>query len=176
MLNNFIILIKKYLCKGFIMLDNERFQKRKTYVKVAWSVIFLISTIVIIVLVSLAISDKEVIYYEYLKEYGYYTKEKYIFLLYIFGAWEIICVAVWFCSLIGVKFQKYVYNGHEISLYLGWGCAYLLLDGVAVDKHIGSFFGARPLECDLNGERVYLKVGAFTLNNYTLRVGNKILH
>ncbi|MCM1305797.1 MAG: hypothetical protein NC037_02420 [Bacteroides sp.] len=158
------------------MSEKERFQKRKNTVKIVWNVLFLISAIITIILVSLAINDKEVIYYEYLEEYGYYTKDKYIVPLYLFGTWDIFCIVFWLCSLVGVKFHSYSYQGHEISVYLGWSCAYLLLDDAVVDKHTGSFFGARPLECDLNGERVNLKVGTLTLNNYTLRVGNKILH
>lgn len=158
------------------MSEIERFQKRKTTVKRVWSILFLISAIVTIVLICLAVTDKEVVYYEFLEEYGYYTKSGYIISLYIFGTWDFFCVAFWLCSLIGVKFQTYSYNGHEISLYLGWSCAYLLVDGVIVDKQTGSFFYAHPLECDLDGERICLTVGAFTLNNYTLRVGNKILH
>ena len=158
------------------MSETERFKKRKTIVKITWSVLFLVSAIITIVLVCLAINDKEAVYYEYLEEYSYYVKDKYYILLYIFGIWDIFCVVFWFCSLIGVKFQTYSYNGHEISLYLGWSCAYLLLDGMIVDKHTGSFFGAHPLECDLDGEKINLKIGTFTLNSYTLRVGNKVLH
>lgn len=145
------------------MSENERFQKRKHTVKLVWSILFIISAIVTLILVFLAIFDKEEIYYEYI-------------LLFIIVYWDIICGVFWICSLIGVKFHTYSYNGHEISLYLGWGCAYLLLDGTVVDKHTGSFFGAPPLECNLDGEKVNLKVGTFTLNGYTLRVGNKVLH
>ncbi|MDE6618125.1 MAG: hypothetical protein K2K13_03775 [Clostridiales bacterium] len=158
------------------MLNNERFQKRKTTVKIVWGILFLISAIVTIILVCLAINDKEVIYYEYIEEYSYYIKDKYYIALYIFGSFDFVCIVFFICSLIGVKYHTYQYNGHEIGLYLGWNCAYLLLDGTVVDKHTGSFFGAAPLQCDLDGECVYLKVGNFTLNSYTLRVGNKVLH
>lgn len=158
------------------MTAKERFQKRKTSVKMIWNCLFLISAIITIVLIALAINDKEEVYYEYLEEYAYYTKDKYIIPLYLFGIWDIFCAVFWICSLIGVKFHSYDYQGHDISVYLGWSCAYLLIDDEIVDKHTGSFFGAPPLESGLNGEKVYLKVGTFTLNNYTLRVGNKILH
>lgn len=158
------------------MSDNESFRKRKNTVKLVWSILFIISAIVTLILVFLAIFDKEEIYYEYLDEYSYYVKDTYNILLHIFIYWDIFCVVFWLCSLIGVKFHTYSYNGHEINLYLGFSCAYLLLDGIVVDKHTGSFLGARPLECDLDGEKVYLKVGYFTFNNYTLRVGNKVLH
>ena len=126
--------------------------------------LLIVSTIVSIVLFKLALQDENENYYAYLTA------------ALLFGIWDVFCVVFWFCTLIGVKFKTFVYNGHEISLYLGWSCAYLLLDGIVVDKHTGSFYGANPLECDLNGEKVCLKVGAFTLNSYTLRVGNKILH
>ena len=158
------------------MLNSEQFAKRKRTVKIVWNILFLLSAIITIVLVSLAINDKETVYYEYLEEYAYYTKVKYIVPLYLLGTWDVFCIVFWLCSIVGVKYHTYQYNGHEIGLYLGWSCAYLLLDSVVVDKHTGSFFGARPLECDLGGEKVYLKVGTFTLNNYTLRVGNKVLH
>lgn len=158
------------------MTETVRFKKRKTNVKIIWSILFIVSAIITLVLITLAINDKEKVYYGFLEEYAYYTKDKYIFLLYLFGIWDIFCIVFWLCSLIGVKFQSYDYQGHEISVYLGWGCAYLLIDGAVVDKHTGSFLGASPLESDLDGEKVYLKVGAFTLTNYTLRIGNKILH
>ena len=158
------------------MSDNERLQKRKTTVKVVWSILFLISAIVTIIVVSLAISDKEVIYYEYLEEYSYYMKDKYIVLLYLFGTWDIFCIAFWLVSLIGVKFSTYSYKEHKIHIYLGFIHAYLLLDGKIVDKESASLFGFHPLECDLDGEKIILKVNAFLFNSYTLRIGNKVLH
>ena len=158
------------------MSCKEQFQKRKNTVKFIWTILVLVSAIITIILAYLAATDKEVVYYEYLEYYSYYTKYEYAIALYLLGVWDLICIIFWACSLIGVKFQSYIYKGHEISLYLGWSCAFLLLDNFIVDKHTGSFIGARPLEGDLDGEKVYLKVGAFTLNNYTLRVGNRVLH
>ncbi len=140
----------------------EQFQKRKTAVKRIWNVLMLISVIITAVLICLAVNDQEAV--------------NYIIALYILGTWDIFCFAFWLCTLIGVKFQSYSYKEHDISFYIGWSCAFLLLDDAIVDKHTGSFFGASPLECDLDGEKVHLKVGAFTFNSYTLRVGNTILH
>lgn len=154
------------------MSEKERFKKRKTTHKIVWGVLFVISAIITIVLICLAINDKEVVYYEYIKEYSYYTKFIYIIFLILFGTLDICCILFW----LGVKFHSYSYQGHEISIYLGLSSVYLLLDDAVVDKHTGSFLGARPLECDLNGEKVNLTVGYFTLNNYTLRVGNRVLH
>ena len=91
------------------MTAKERFQKRKTSVKMIWNCLFLISAIITIVLIALAINDKEEVYYEYLEEYAYYTKDKYIIPLYLFGIWDIFCAAFWICSFIGVKFHSYDY-------------------------------------------------------------------
>ena len=148
------------------MHNNERFWKRKNRVKVIWTLLLLISAIITIVLFKGVLSATN---NELFDEYGY-------ILIWLLCVWDFFCLVFWFCSLVGVKFKTYTYNGHTISLYLGWSCAYLILDDDIVDKHKGSFVGAQPLECFLDGERVCLKVGAFTLNRYTLRVGNKILH
>lgn len=144
------------------MSNNEHFEKRKNIVKITWTILFVVSVIALIILGCKTDND------------GAAVGISAFAMLLIY--WNIFCIVFWICSLIGVKFKTYLYNEHEISFYLGWGCGYMLLDDVIVDKHTGSFVGARPLECDLNGEKIYLEVGAFTLNNYTLRIGNKILH
>ena len=148
------------------MSANKKLRKRKNRVKLVWTLLLLISVIITVILFEELLSDSN---NELFEKYGY-------ILIWLLCVWDVFCLVFWFCSLIGVKFKTYKYNGHEISLYLGWSCAYLLLDDDIVDKHKGSFVGAQPLECFLNGERVCLKVGAFTLNRYTLRVGNKVLH
>lgn len=134
------------------MSDNDRFKKRKIFVKVIWSVCFAISVIITIILFSID-SDS--------------------LAAYIFIYWDVFCGLFWICALIGIKFHSYTYENHEISLYLGVTSYYLLLDGIIVDKCSPSFFGSSSLDCDFNGEKVSLEVGAF---DYTLRVGNNILH
>lgn len=134
------------------MSDNERFKKRKIFVKVIWSVCFAISVIITIIL---------------------FSKNSDSLAAYIFIYWDVFCGLFCLASLLGVKFHTYTYKNHEISLYIGWTAYYLLLDGIIVDKCSPSLFGGSSLECDFEGEKVCLKVRAF---GYTLRVGNNILH
>ena len=143
------------------MSNKERFMKKKRNVKTAWTISFLFFLAITIWFICLyAIKDD-----------GMYL----LFVVFV-GIADIFCLVFLFCTLAGVKFHTYKYKNHEISLYLGWTCDYLILDDEIVDKHTGSWRGANPIECELNGEKVILKVGAFTLNNYTLCAGNKVLH
>ena len=143
------------------MSNKERFAKRQRNVKAAWSIVTLISIVITVVCIC---------------QYAATYDGGYLFGALFSGATDVVFIIFWICTLVGVKFHSYIYNGHEISLYLGWSCAFLIVDDEIVDKHTGSFFGARPLEYDLNGEKLSLTVGSFTLNNYTLRAGSKILH
>lgn len=139
------------------MLNSEKLKKRKTAVKSIWIILITISTIITILLIAInSINTNS--------------------LLALMLMWDMPCFLFGIFSLIGVKFETYLYNKHEISFYLGWGIAYLLIDDTIVDKHTGSYIGSSPLKGDLNGETVLLKIGFLTLNNYTLSIGNKIFH
>lgn len=144
------------------MSNKERFLKRKRIVKITWTIVSLLFFVITVLLIILDLKNED------------WMLTPIIFSFVSFA--DIFCLTFLFCSLLGVKFHTYKHNEHEISLYLGWSCGYLLLDDEIVDKHTGSWWGASPMECDLDGEKVFLKVGAFTLNNYTLCVGNKVLH
>ena len=133
------------------MSNKERFLKRKRNVKIAWAIASLLFLIITVLLIILSSENAD----------GMYR-----FLTVLFGIADFICLTFFFCSLAGVKFHTYKYKEYEISLYLGWSCGFLLLNDEIVDKHTGSWWGASPI----------LKVGSFTFNNYTLCVGNKILH
>ena len=143
------------------MSNKERFLKRKRDVKIAWTIVSLLCLVITVLFIILSTKKDDGIY---------------LLFAIVFGIADIYCLVFLFCALVGVKFHTYKYKEYEISLYLGWSCGFLLLNDEIVDKHTGSWWGASPMECELNGEKVILKVGAFTFNNYTLCVGNKILH
>ena len=143
------------------MSNKERFMKLQRNVKTAWIISFLVLLAITILFIELSIIN---------------DGGMYLLCAFLFGFADITCLIFLIFTLVGVKFHTYLYNEHEISLYLGWTCAYLILDDEIVDKHTGSWWGASPLKCDLDGEKVNLKVGYFTLNNYTLSVGKKVLH
>lgn len=143
------------------MSNTEWLRKRQRNVKLAWAGSFLFLLAITILFAGL-----------------YAIKDDGTYLLYavLVGFADLICQLFLIFTLVGVKFHTYKYKDHEIGLYLGWTCDYLILDDEIVDKHTGSWWGACPMECELDGEKVNLTVGKFTLNNYTLRVGNKVLH
>lgn len=143
------------------MSNKERFLKRKRNVNIAWTIAFLLLLIITVLLIILSIK----------KDDGTFRA-----IAVFVGIADFICLIFLFCSLVGVKFHTYKYKNHEISIYLGWTSDCLILDDEIVDKHTGSWWGSNPMECELDGEKVILKVGTFTFNNYTLRVGNKVLH
>ena len=136
------------------MTNNERFAQRAKTTKIVWTIIALISTIIFVRLWILN-NDLSV-------------DTDYTGVLIVLLYWEVICGTFCLCSLVGVKFHSYKYKNHEISLYLGFSCGYLLIDGQIVDKHTGSFINATPMQAVLGEEVVSLKVGYLTFNKYSL--------
>lgn len=143
------------------MIKKEYLQKRKKITKTIWDFLFLISSIIFVVIIAnLRINDYQ---WRFLFFWFYL-----IFYVFIFVFWLLS---------FRLKLHSYDYHGHEISIYIGFFCAFLLVDDEVVDKDAGSSYGIVFLESDLDGEIVLLKVGTGSFfGSYTLKVGNKILH
>ncbi len=135
------------------------------------------------VLAYFALNDKEKVLDVQTQTYVYGVKPQYRYPLYVFAN------GIWFCAIllalaaVIVRFHTYSYRGHEVGVYLGFSCAYLVIDDAVVAQSTGRFYAATPLEYDLYGVKVLLTLQYVTLYKYTqcmgkysLSVGDDVLH
>ena len=144
------------------MSNKEKFIEKKRKMTNILILVNVIAGVIFVILLIFAITKKSEMFITMVSIYG-------LFIIGIFIMLLILKIKI-------TKIHTYKYNGHEICIYLDTRVSYLLLDDEIVDKHTGSWIRSDPLQCDLDGEKVTVVVGVNSLNNYTLRIGDKIIH
>lgn len=165
------------------MSASKQFRKRRNGVKITWAVLLMVCVVATVVLAYFAANDKEKVFDAQTQQYVYGVKLQYRYPLLVFanGVW--ICAILLALASVVVRFHTYSYREHEICVYLGFDCAYLLVDDAVVAQSVGRFCSVTPLEYDLDGVKVLLTLQyvslykhSLCLGKYSLVAGGEILH